>query len=58
MKKQVKVRTLKIRKETETWKLQQQFGALAERLDRLPDANEVQRNPLQSAPIEMTTMLF
>jgi hypothetical protein len=58
MKKQQKVRTLKIRKETEEWKLQQQFGEWAERLDRLPDANEVQRNPLRSAPIGMTVMLF
>ena len=58
MKKQPKARTLKIRKDNEEWKIQQQFAAFAERLDRLPDANEVRRNALRSAPIELTAMLF
>jgi hypothetical protein len=31
---------------------------LTEMLDRLPDANEVQRNPLRSAPAGLTEMVF
>ena len=57
-KQQLKIRTIKIRKESEEWKLQQQFGALAEKLDRLPDANEVQRNLPRSAPAGLTEMVF
>jgi len=58
MKKQQQERTIKIRKESEAWKLQQHFGALTDRLNRLPDANEVQRNPLRSAPAGLTEMVF
>ena len=58
MNKQQKDRTIKIRKESEAWKLQQHFGALTEKLNRLPDANEVQRNPLRSAPAGLTVMVF
>jgi hypothetical protein len=58
MNKQQKIRTIKIRKESEEWKLQQHFGEWAERLNRLPDANEVQRNPLRSAPAGLTEMVF
>jgi len=57
-KQQLKIRTIKIRKESEEWKLQQDFGDFAQRLNRLPDANEVQRNPLRSAPAGLTVMVF
>jgi len=58
MKKQQKERTVNIRKESEAWKLQQHFGRLADWLDRLPDAGEVQRNPQRSAPAGLTGMVF
>ncbi|WP_179413017.1 hypothetical protein HDF19_11130 [Mucilaginibacter sp. E4BP6] len=58
MKKQQQERTIKIRKESEAWKLQQHFGALTDRLNRLPDANEVQCNPQRSAPTGLTEMVF
>jgi hypothetical protein len=58
MNKQQKTRTIKIRKESEEWKLQQRFGAWTEQLNRLPDANEVQRNPQRSAPAGLTVMVF
>ncbi|WP_299357710.1 hypothetical protein [Mucilaginibacter sp.] len=58
MKKQQGERTLKIRKEKEVWKLQQQFGRLIDKLDRLPDTNEVQRNLSRSAPQGVAEMVF
>jgi hypothetical protein len=51
-------RKVKVKRGNDQWKIQQLFGNLAERLDRLPDAGEVQRNPLRSAPPELTTMVF
>ncbi|MCC8423555.1 hypothetical protein [Mucilaginibacter sp. UR6-11] len=58
MKKQQGERTLKVRKENEVWQLQQRFGRLVEKLDRLPDANEVRRNALGSAPQGIAEMVF
>ncbi|QTE42941.1 MULTISPECIES: hypothetical protein [Mucilaginibacter] len=40
------------------WKLHQLFGEFVSKLDRLPDAREVQQNPLRSAPKERTVMVF
>jgi hypothetical protein len=53
-----KLRKVKVKRNNDQWKIQQLFGNLAERLDRMPDAGEVQRNPLRSAPTELTTMVF
>ncbi|MES2113204.1 MAG: hypothetical protein V4577_30920 [Bacteroidota bacterium] len=58
MKKEQKERVIKINKENREWKLQQQFGAFTDKLNRLPDANEVQRNPGRSAPAGLTEMVF
>jgi len=58
MKTAPKTRVIKIEKENREWKIQQQFGNLVDRLNRLPDANEVQRNPLRSAPAGITEMVF
>ena len=58
MKKQVKQRVVNIRQDSEQWKIQQLFGELAVKLDRLPDADEVRRNPLRSAPPGLTEMVF
>jgi len=58
MKSEPKTRVIKIEKENREWKIQQQFGNLVDRLNRLPDAGEVQRNPLKSAPAGITEMVF
>ncbi|WP_431199569.1 hypothetical protein ACQ86K_00840 [Mucilaginibacter sp. P19] len=58
MKKNIKNRVIKINTESNQWKIQQLFGELAVRLDRLPDADEVRRNPLRSAPAGLTEMVF
>jgi len=58
MMKTQKSRTVKIKKETDQWKIQQLFGKYAGMLDRLPDAGEVQRNPLRSAPDGIAEMVF
>ena len=49
---------VKIKKDNELWKLYAELGAYAEKLNRLPDAAQVRKNPLQSAPLEITEMLF
>ena len=49
---------MKINTKGDQWKIQQLFGELAARLDRLPDADEVRRNPLRSAPAGITEMVF
>ena len=51
-------RIIKINRKGDLWKLQQLFGELAEQLNRLPDADEVWRNPLRSAPAGLTEMVF
>ena len=51
-------RIVNINQQNEQWKIQQQFGELANYLDRLPDANEVRRNPLRSAPPGLVEMVF
>ncbi|WP_162996294.1 hypothetical protein [Mucilaginibacter celer] len=51
-------RIVKIDQKGNQWKIQQLFGGLAAGLDRLPDANEVRRNPLRSAPAGLTVMVF
>ncbi|WP_162842632.1 hypothetical protein [Mucilaginibacter pineti] len=56
--KATKNRTIKIKKENEQWKLYALFSRLTVSLDRLPDAGQVQRNPLRSAPPELTEMVF
>jgi len=58
MKTTPKTRVIKIDKENREWKIQQQFGILVDKLNRLPDANEVQRNPVRSAPAGLTEMVF
>jgi len=58
MKKEIKNRVIKINKEGKGWQLQQRLGELTDRLDRLPDANEVERNPLRSAPAGLVEMVF
>lgn len=58
MKTKPKNRVVRIRREGDQWKIQQLFGKLAAHLNRLPDAGEVQQNPLRSAPVEMTGMVF
>jgi len=58
MKSEPKTRVIKIEKENREWKIQQQFGNLVDRLNRLPDAGEIQRNPLRSAPAGITEMVF
>jgi hypothetical protein len=60
MKKQLKKkhRIVNINQQSEQWKIQQLFGELASRLDRLPDANEAMRNTLRSAPPGLTEMVF
>jgi hypothetical protein len=58
MKAITKNRIVKINKKGNQGKIQQLFGELAERLNRLPDADEVRRNPLRSAPAELTEMVF
>ncbi|WP_158534856.1 hypothetical protein [Mucilaginibacter hurinus] len=58
MKKNVKNRVIKINTHNDQWKIQQLFGELAVRLDRLRDADEVRRNPLRSAPAGLTEMVF
>ncbi|MEZ2336368.1 hypothetical protein AB6735_12080 [Mucilaginibacter sp. RCC_168] len=55
---ELKTRVVKIKKENREWKLQQQFGAFVDKLNRLPDAGEVQRNPMRSAPAGLTEMVF
>ena len=40
------------------WKAQQAFGKLAAELNRLPDADEVRKNPLRSAPPGLVEMVF
>lgn len=47
----------KVDKESDLWKIYAQFGSYAERLNRLPDTGEMQRNPLRSAPHELVTMV-
>jgi hypothetical protein len=51
-------RTVKIKKENEAWRTYELFGKFADGLNRLPDAGQVQRNPLRSAPPEITVMVF
>jgi hypothetical protein len=58
MKKQKLNRVIKVNTKGDQWKIQQLFGELAERLNRLPDADEVRRNPLRSAPADITEMVF
>ncbi|WP_460692237.1 hypothetical protein [Mucilaginibacter puniceus] len=58
MKKRVINRIIKINTKGDQWKLQQLFRELTGRLDRLPDADEVRRNPLRSAPADITEMVF
>jgi len=58
MKKKGKDRVIKINRENREWKLQQQFGRLTDQLNRLPDANEIQRNPIRSAPLAIAEMVF
>jgi hypothetical protein len=58
MKRERKDRVIKINKEKREWKLQQQFGGLIDKLNRLPDANEIQRNPSRSAPQGIAEMVF
>ena len=49
---------VKIKKDNELWKLYAELGAYAEKLTRLPDAAQVRKNPLRSAPLEIIEMLF
>jgi hypothetical protein len=56
--KATKNRTVKIKKENEQWQLYGLFSRFTASLDRLPDAGQVQRNPLRSAPPELTEMVF
>lgn len=58
MKREKQQRIVKINRKNDQWKIQQLFGKLAEGLDRLPDADEIQRNPLRSAPTELIGMVF
>jgi hypothetical protein len=58
MEKQFEKRKKTVIENSKQWKLHQSFGNFAERLDRLPDAREVQANPLRSAPQERTVMIF
>jgi hypothetical protein len=58
MKKRTVNRIIRINTKSDQWKIQQLFGELAGRLDRLPDADEVRRNPLRSAPAGLTEMVF
>ncbi|MDP9047200.1 MAG: hypothetical protein M3N14_03630 [Bacteroidota bacterium] len=51
-------RIVKLNPKSNQWKIQQLFGELVKNLDRLPDANEVRRNPLKSAPTDLTEMVF
>ncbi|WP_429378000.1 hypothetical protein [Mucilaginibacter sp. UYCu711] len=58
MEKQLIKRKVTVIEKSKQWQLHQLFGNLAERLDRLPDAREVQQNPLRSAPQERMVMVF
>jgi hypothetical protein len=45
-------------KNKKQWKLYQQVGKFASDLNRLPDAQEVQKNPPKSVPLERLPMVF
>ncbi|WP_159440685.1 hypothetical protein [Mucilaginibacter sp. OK098] len=49
---------VKVDKDSDLWRIYAQFGNYAEKLNRLPDAGEIQRNPLRSAPPAMVVMVF
>ncbi|WDF55799.1 hypothetical protein [Mucilaginibacter sp. KACC 22063] len=51
-------RKVTVIEESKQWKLHQLFGEFIQNLDRLPDARQVQQNPLRSAPKERTVMVF
>ena len=51
-------RKVTVIEESTQWKLHQLLGEFVNKLDRLPDAREVQQNPLRSAPKERTVMVF
>ncbi|WP_157544046.1 hypothetical protein [Mucilaginibacter paludis] len=51
-------RKVTVIEENTQWQLHQLFGEYIKKLDRLPDAREVQQNPLRSAPKERTVMVF
>jgi len=52
------ITTVKVNKESDLWRIYEQFGRYAAKLDRLPDTGEIQRNPLRSAPPQMVVMVF
>ncbi|HEY9195388.1 MAG TPA: hypothetical protein VIM77_03960 [Mucilaginibacter sp.] len=49
---------VKVDKDNDLWRIYAQFGNYAAKLNRLPDAGEIQRNPLRSAPPAMVVMVF
>ena len=51
-------RKVTVIEQSKQWKMHQLFGGFADQLNRLPDAREVQQNPLRSAPPERTVMVF
>ncbi|MFA6083441.1 hypothetical protein [Mucilaginibacter sp.] len=51
-------RKVPIIKDTDQWKLHQLFANFTQKLDQLPDAGEVQRNPKRSAPQGIVPMVF
>jgi hypothetical protein len=58
MKQQQIKRRVPIIKEDDQWKLHQLFGNFTQKLDQLPDAGEVRRNPQRSAPQGIVPMVF
>ena len=58
MKKQ-KARSIKPQQKYDrVWNVYQRLGALAETMDRLPDAAAVRKQQPKSAPIPLTDMVF
>ncbi|MBT2560175.1 hypothetical protein J7E50_02930 [Pedobacter sp. ISL-68] len=51
-------RRIPIIKDNDQWKLHQLFKDFTEKLDKLPDAGEVRRNPKRSAPQGIVPMVF
>ncbi|NOW95996.1 hypothetical protein [Mucilaginibacter sp. SG564] len=49
---------VKVEKDSDLWRIYAQFGQYATKLNRLPDAGEIQRNPLRSAPPAIVEMVF
>jgi len=58
MKQQISKRRKTINKEEDQWKLHQLFRNFTQKLDQLPDAGEVRRNPQRSAPQGILPMVF